>query len=291
MTGYLFLIFAVLCGAAKGYAGKKSSGALETLGAKLYFGAWRTSICALLGFGIWLAEGNFEFIGTNAVIISVVSGISMSVFLLSWIAAVRGGAYVRLDVCCQTGMVIPCIFAAPILGEIVSSWQYAALAALVFAIILLSDRGKKSTEKLRASDLLLLFAVWVSSGVNNLTVKLYASVSSGNNTPYNLITFAVSALAFIAAYLIFGRKEKVTLQKKHYVVYLPVMAVALYLNILFQTLAAGHLDSMVMFPLQTVLGLLISALMAALLFKEKPTVKNILGMVIAAGAIVVMNAA
>lgn len=289
MMGYLFIVLATLCGTAKGYAGKKSSGALRTLSDKLYFGAWRTALCAAMGLVIWLLERDFSGIGKNAVTISVVSGFSMSVFLLSWIAAVRGGAYMRLDICCQTGMVIPCIFAAPVLGETVSPWKYAALAFLIVAIILLSDRGEKKTSKMSARDMLLLAAVWLSSGVNGLTVKLYANVG-GSNTFYNLVTFSVSAIAFAVSYFLLRRKNiSVSLPRTHYAFYLPVMAVCLYLNIFLQTVAAKYLDSMIMFPLQTVLGLFLSAVMAAVCFKEKPTVKNVFGIVIAGASLIVMN--
>ena len=289
MTGYLFLVLATFCGTAKGYAGKKSSSALDSLPLKLYFGAFRTALCAVIGLVIWLAEGNYEFVGTEPLVISVLSGISMSIFLLSWIAAVRGKAYVLIDVCCQMGMVIPCIFAAPVLGENITVVQYIALAALVIAIILLSDKGKKDSQRIKIKDVALLAAVWISSGTNSLTVKLYASTGAPSNTFYNLVTFSVSAFAFAVAYMIFRGKQKCTLPKKHYTAYLPVMAVCLYLNIFLQTLAAKHLDSMVMFPLQTVMGLLLSALMAALMFKEKPTAKNIVGMAISAASLVIMN--
>lgn len=289
MIGYILLVLATLSGSAKGFAGKKSSGALETLPHKLYFGMVRTAMCAALGVVIRLIEGDFGEIGMRSVAVAVISGISMSVFLLSWIAAVRGGAYVRLDVCCQTGMVIPCIFAAPLLGERASPLQYAMLCVLVFAIILLSDRGVKG-GKMRIGDIFLLFAVWLSSGVNGLTVKLYANLGESSNTFYNLVTFAVAAVAFSVSYLIFRKRdEKVTLPKNHYTLYIPIMAVCLYLNIFLQTAAAKYLDAMIMFPLQTVLGLLISAFMAAVFFGEKPTAKNIVGMLLAAVAIVLMK--
>ncbi len=287
MTGYIFLLLAVLCGSTKGFAGKKSSGDLDTLPRMLRFGAVRTAMCALLSLIIWLMAGGVA-VSKSALAISVVSGISMSVFLLTWIAAVRGGAYVRLDVCCQTGMVIPCIFAAPLLGERVSAVQYICLGALVIAIVLLSDRGKKKAAKMKFRDIVLLVLVWLSSGVNCLTVKLYANACEGGTELYNLVTFAVAAIAFAVSYFAIPKENKVTLPKIHYTLYLPIMAAALYLNIFFQAAAAKHLDAMIMFPLQTVLGLVASAVMAAVFFGEKPTVKNIVGMVLAAAAIVAM---
>ncbi len=144
--GYLAVVFAALCGAVKGYAGKKSSETLRSVPDALRFGALRTAGCALLGAVLWLLRGDFRPPCPPAAAAAVLSGVSMSVFLLSWMAAVRGGAYVRLDVCCQTGMVIPCVLAAPLLGERASAAQYIALAFLLYSVVLLSGRAARPLE-------------------------------------------------------------------------------------------------------------------------------------------------
>ena len=288
--GYILLFCAVLCGSIKGYSGKVTSGALVTLPHKLYFAAIRTALCAIISLLIVVFTDGFPDVSAASVIISVISGISMSVFLLSWIAAVCYGGYVRLDVCCQTGMVIPCVFAAPILGESVSVVQYIALGFLLLSIVLLSDRGKKEQSKLSVREGMLLIVVWLSSGINSLTLKLHSNIGEGSGTFYNFVTFVVAAVAFSVVYGVFRVKNgKVTLPKNHYTVYLPVMAVCLYLNTFLQTVAAKYLDAMIMFPLVTVLGLLFSAIMAAVFFKEKPTVKNIIGIIVAGAAIIAMQ--
>ncbi len=206
------------------------------------------------------------------------------------IAAVRSGAYVLLDMCCQAGMVIPCIFAASLLGETVSIWQIALLGALLFAIILLSDKGNKHRGKMKPLDVLLLLVVWVTSGTSSLTIKLYAIESGASNAFFNFVTFFTAAVSFGISYIAFRKKgTKISLPKKHYTLYMPIMVGALYFNIFLQTEASKTIDAMIMFPLQTVLGLAVSMLMAATLFAEKPTVKNIVGMIVAAGAIILMN--
>ena len=244
----------------------------------------------MLALLIWLFEGELFCAGIEGMLISVVSGLSQGICMLAWIAAVRGSAYVRLDVFCQAGMVIPCIFAAPLLGESVSVWQYIALAVLVFAILLVCDKGKKSKEKMSLADLALLIIVWVTSGVNSLTIKLYANAVDGGKSFFNLVTFAVAATAFFVSFLIFRKKGvSMSLPRKHYTLYMPIMVIALYLYTFLQVEAAKYLDTMIMFPLQTALGLFVSALMAVVLFKEKVTVKNIVGMALCAAAIIVMN--
>ncbi len=287
--GYLFVLLSSICGAAKGYAGKKSSYALDSFSAMLFFSMLRTLICSLLGLVIWLVLGDFALPNTYAIIICVLSGLSMSGFLLSWVSAVKSGAYVRLDVCCQTGMIIPCVFAAPLLNENVGVFQFVALGFLTVAIILLGNE-KKSDGKMRPKDILMLFLVWLFSGINNLCVKLYAAAGGSDTVFYNLVTFAASAAALAIAFGLQKKNSpKITLPKSVYTIYLPIMAVCLFLNIFLTALSAQMLPAILLFPLQTALGLILSCLMAAFLFKESLTAKNILGIIIATVSLCMIN--
>ncbi|MBE6680190.1 MAG: hypothetical protein E7598_06690 [Ruminococcaceae bacterium] len=287
--GYVFAILSSICGAAKGYAGKKSSYALENFPAMLFFSMLRTLVCALLGLAIWVIIGDFSLPSPKALAICILSGISMSGFLLSWISAVKGGAYVRLDVCCQMGMIIPCIFAAPLLGESVNFFQYTALAFLIVAVILL-DNSKKADTKIKIKDIAILFAVWLFSGTNSLCVKLYAFAGGTDSVFYNLTTFASSAAVLAISYVLQSKRgTKIALPKSIYTVYLPIMATCLFINIFLTTLSAQMLPAILLFPLQTALGLILSCIMAVFLFKEKLPAKNIIGIAIAIISLFIIN--
>ncbi len=287
--GYIFVLLSSLFGAAKGYAGKKSSYALSDFPAMLYFSMLRTIICAILGLLIWLMLGTFTLPSAVALTICLFSGISMSGFLISWVAAVKSGAYVRLDVFCQMGMVIPCIFAAPILKEETTVFQYIALGFLIIAVFLLSN-NKSANTQMQFKEYLLLLFVWIFSGTNSLCVKLYSSTGGTDTVFYNLVTFFVSAISLAITFLFSAKKQKIpSLPKKVYTTYLPVMAICLFLNILFTVLSAQNLPSIVLFPLQTALGLFLSCIMAVFMFKEKLTKTNILGIIIAITSLCVIN--
>lgn len=288
--GYLAVAFAALCGAVKGYAGKKSSETLRSVPDALRFCALRTAGCALLGAVLWLLRGDFRPPCPPAAAAAVLSGVSMSVFLLSWTAAVRGGAYVRLDVCCQTGMVIPCVLAAPLLGERASAAQYIALAFLLYSVVLLSGRAAQPRETGGFGGALLLFAVWLSSGINSLTAKLYAASDTPDTLAYTCITFGVSAPLLGIAYGICRTRSRAHAQpKKQYALYLPLMTVCLFLYNYLTAFAAKLLPSLLLFPLQTGLGLLLSCLMSVCLFGERLTRRNALGALLALFSMAAVN--
>ena len=290
MAGYILLILATLCGNAKEFAAKKGSGALDTISKKLWFGLVRTSVCALLSLGLWLlSDGGAA--GKMGTLIAVFSGISQSACMIFFISAARGCAYVRLNIFNQAGMVIPCILAAPLLGESVSLSQWIAICVLVPSISLCSGKSKSQQgSRLKLSEFVLLLFVWITSGTNGFLIKLYAHVGDGTSSYYNFVTFVVAAAVFALAFLLLRAKgESVSLPRRHYTVIVPVMVAALYLYTFLQTEAAKHLDSMIMFPLKTVLGLGVSALIAVVLLREKLSAKNIVGLVLVAASFVIIS--
>lgn len=72
-------------------------------------------------------------------------------------------------------------------------------------------------------------------------------------------------------------------------VFILVMAICLFLNSYFKTLAAEHLSSVLLYPLNQGSTLILSSIMSAVLFREKLTAKAILGMLTAFVGLLVIN--
>jgi multidrug transporter EmrE-like cation transporter len=72
-------------------------------------------------------------------------------------------------------------------------------------------------------------------------------------------------------------------------VYIGIMAAALTANSLFRTMAAFHLDSAILYPLEQGSALILSSLMASLFFGEKLNLKAILGIIIAFSALMIIT--
>lgn len=68
-----------------------------------------------------------------------------------------------------------------------------------------------------------------------------------------------------------------------------VMAACLFANSFFKTLAAEHLDAILLYPLNQGAALILSTLMSSVCFRERITVKCICGIVIAFVGLLVIN--
>ncbi len=109
---------------------------------------------------------------------------------------------------------------------------------------------------------------------------------------FNLYTYLFAALALALFFGLFSQKEKIEFQKENTraaIAYLLIMAVALTANSYFKTAAATYLDSVRLYPINQAAALILSTLMATLFFKEKLTVKAVIGIVLSFVALMLMN--
>lgn len=71
--------------------------------------------------------------------------------------------------------------------------------------------------------------------------------------------------------------------------YIIIMAACLFANSFFNTKAAYFLDSAEMYPFEQGSSLVLSSLMSAIFFKEKLTVKAVIGIIITFIALLIIN--
>ncbi|MBR6564521.1 MAG: hypothetical protein IKK71_03690 [Clostridia bacterium] len=71
--------------------------------------------------------------------------------------------------------------------------------------------------------------------------------------------------------------------------YILVMAVCLFLNSYYKTLAAFCLPSVILYPLNQALALILSTVMSAVLFHEKITLKAVIGIFTAFVGLLLIN--
>ena len=71
--------------------------------------------------------------------------------------------------------------------------------------------------------------------------------------------------------------------------YVLVMSICLFANSYFKTKAAGYLDSVQLYPLSQGASLIISTGMSALLFRERLTLKCVIGVLISFVGLIVLN--
>ena len=194
------------------------------------------------------------------------------------------------------GILIPLILANILFGEPVKPTQWIGIAALFVAVLIMCSYNISLKGKMSISSFLLLILSGVSSGISDFSQKLF--VRTTENVPisvFNFYTYVFSALTLLICFVVFNKREKENADNEKSAIpnkmyaYVAIMAVCLFANSYFKTVAASILDSAKLYPLNQGASLIIASLMSAFLFGEKLTAKAIIGIVLSFIALLIIN--
>lgn len=290
--GYLFLAIALLMGATKGYCGKRMGAYARDVRSAVLLNLMRMALCVAFGLAMVWFLGEPLRLSPALLGISLLSGVSTAVFVVSWLLAVRKSAYMLLDVFLMLGTLLPMLLGKMLFGEAIDGHQWLGYAVLLCAVLLLCSYNNAVKVRLSAPAMLLLMVSGLANGATDFSQKLFVRVLPDVSAAvFNLYTYVFAALALMMIVLFLPRGEKapaVAGARRRYA-YITVMAAALILNSYFKTLAASDLSSAQLYPLNQGAGLILSSLMAHFLFRERLTKKAVCGIALAFAGLMIMN--
>lgn len=295
--GYLFLALALLAGSTKGYCGKKTSGFVREYKDAMFTNFVRMVLCILISFLLLALSGRLSLLAVdlNVVLITLLSGVTTSVFVVAWLLAVRRGAYMMLDVFLMLGVIVPLLLSGFLFDEKIRLNQWAGLLVLLVAVVIMCSYNNQIKEKMSLKSLGLLVLCGIANGLTDFSQKLYVkTVADSSAAVFNFYTYIFSALVLLVFYLGAKVTDKTGSSSETDVLrrvggYVAVMSVCLFLNSYFKTMAAGILPSAILYPLSQGASLILSSFMSMLFFKEKLTAKCITGIALSFAGLLIIN--
>lgn len=296
--GYLFLSIALIAGATKGYCGKRVSSHLGGLSDAALTNFIRMIICTAVGLVLAIIQtGEFFPKADLATLLSaLLSGVATASFIITWVLSVRRGSYVMIDVFLMLGVGVTLALSLA-LGEKIKLTQILGFVILIVAAYIMCSYNKTLNGKMSIGSFLLLILCGASSGLADFGQKLFTHTAEGANAAvFNFYSYLFSTAALLITFLIFKKVEGKdvvsvfsTPNATKVFIYVSVMAVMLFVNSYFKTLAAEKLDAALLYPLNQGLALISAIFIAAIFFKEKVTVRCIVGVVLAFIALIIIN--
>ncbi len=216
-------------------------------------------------------------------LISCATGLTLTLSSICSLLALHGSSIVLGALFSMAGLLIPTISGIFIFGQAVSFLQWGGIACLFGAAWLLASASQKTNGKLTGKTLVLLFGSMLANGGTMLLQALYKTyVPTGSVTLYSLLQFAIPALAML---LLFGgysarpQREPVRFSLR-LVIFTVLGAVALFGISQISTIASETIPISVLFPVSDGGGAVISAIVAAVVYKEKLTFKSAVGILV-----------
>ena len=292
--GYLFLSLALFAGVCKGYCGKKTSGYTNSFSDAILANTIRMILCTAIGLVIILTSEGFSALkpSTELVLISALSGTSTAIFVVSWLISVKKSAYMMLDIFLMFGVLIPLVASNVFFNEVIKPTQWLGMGLLRLAVVIMCSYNNSIKAKITPSSFALLIICGIANGIADFSQKVFTKcMSDGSAAVFNFYTYLFAAFVLVAFYIVSCKTKHANgnADIKKIFIYILIMAICLFANSYFKTLAAGHLSAVLLYPLNQGCALILSAIMASVLFKEKITTKAVIGILTAFIGLLIIN--
>ena len=287
--GYLALFLTIVGNAFKGYASKSVSSHIHSPRQNMYINVIRGVLCIFLSFLLVFIGGQgLHALGASptAFLMFATAGLITAVFQYSWISAMDKSAYMLVSVCGNASFILPLIGGITLLGEHMTLKKALAVLIICVAVYFMTAYSKKINKKLTVGAVLTLITIFVSQGSMQFLQKYYMSTFVGaSGSVYTFYTFVFATL-FSALFLVFSKRDTRSgkLNPHAYMLVL-LMAAGMFISTFFSSVAAKHVEAVVLYPLTNVGSLTAGTLMSTLIFKEKMKKESAIGIVLVAVAL------
>lgn len=292
--GYLLFFIALCAGTVKSFCGKKTSGYTSNYNDATLANIIRLVLCIVIGFLLILVTGDLSKLTMSRELffISLLSGVSTAVFLVTWLISVKNSAYMMLDIFSMLGVAIPLVASGIFFDEVVKPTQWVGIGVLLVAVIIMCSYNNSIKTKITPSSLILLLLCGASNGISDFSQKLFSkTMTDGSAAVFNFYTYIFAAVILIVFFALTHKKEQSIDREnvKKIFPFILTMAICLFAYSYFRTLAAGYLSAVLLYPLNQGCNLIVSSIMAAVAFKEKLTVKATIGIITAFVGLLIIN--
>ena len=216
----------------------------------------------------------------------------ISLFFLIGITTQKMGVSVA-TVAMKLGYVLPIILAFTIYQESISAFKIAGIILTIFAVIFTSIKQTDNELTTGVNTLLFPLIIFIGSGVADsivqYTEKMY--FKQGGFEIFNIVLFGTAFLIGLCIAIYRDIRNGFTLFNKKNIIAGFFLGIPNYFSIYFMFKALNHptFESSIVFPVNNIGIVVSSTLLAYIIFKEKLSWLNHLGLFLAVISILLMT--
>lgn len=244
----------------------------------------------------------FHNFNLELAICSVLTAALFAIDLFSGLVAIKGCSIAVATMFGLGGLIISVLISYFWFGEDIEIHQLAGLVVFFVSAYLLSSRDNKSGKKLSLRTFVMLFINFVANGLVMVVQKYFAlRVEGGNTLLFSFVSFALCGVFMLFCYIILTikHKERDKLQEntekdepilnKKLVICGMLLAFALFLINVIITEMGKTVSAIIIFPVSSAISIIIATMVGYIVFKEKLSLKKIIGLVIGIVSIIVIG--
>ncbi|MEG1879932.1 MAG: EamA family transporter [Oscillospiraceae bacterium] len=286
------LIVILFMKGVQGFFSKKLSSLVSKRTVYISYSAYSALVSAVLAGIVMLIGGGNLHIDKWTLLYAVMCGISISICMIANLMALKEGSVALVNIFAMAGILIPCVTGHFFFQEYMTIMQLVGIILLIGSTLFLMQYNKSLYGKITAKMIILIFIVMISNGTTMLAQKMFAMyVPNSNVSMFSFLSFLIPGILLLLLIKPIAKKDndKIELLPKPVFAIGAILALALLLVSQLSTVISKALPSVVVFPIVNGGGLIIVTLVAAIFFKEKLTVKSLIGLVLGIVSLIIIN--
>lgn len=293
--GYLFLFISKIIAVLKSVFVKKCGTIAVGFKNNVLTNLIRAFGCFIVSLIMCLIVG-FSKMDCVGLTLSILSGVANGLFLCVWLYAVTSVSVCTVEVFSMVGGVVVPLLLSPLLisGTTLTALKLIGATLLLIAVFAFSKGG--ISGKFNALTVTSLIACLICNATVMITQTCYSHYSIGSGEDFQFYTFLFASLTLIIFYLILSafsknksdKKEKPKFNKTA-LIFIFLAIITLYFTNFFSKLSTEYLPQTVFYPLSYVIAMPLTFLVDVVVFKEKITKLNVLGLLLVVSAGVLVN--
>ena len=290
----LYMIVILLCRVVQAFFNKRSSSAIPNYTTLIGFSAFQSAVSALLGIGlIVITDGGFSLDWPTAMI-AAFSGVSLFFSIACGLYAMKSGTVSLSSMFGTAGMIIPIAAGALLFDTSVTPMQLVGVFIFFVSAYLLIGASKTIYANFSYKTVLWLIGSLVANGCTMLAQQMFTVyVPHGDVSVFSFLSFAI--IAVLSGVLYAGmahhsaKQEDARLSRALIICGVALAAAVFVINQL-ATICTKLVSPVILFTFINGGGTIISALVAAVVYKEKLSKKAMIGIVLGIASLIVIKA-
>ena len=269
--------------------GKYSRKETAVLNFKAFFVAFICAVIFVIG-----RLGDILTVSSFSLVMAIFFGLSVALTQIMQAKALGNGSSSIVTLIYSCGFLVPIFYGLIFWGEEVSIYQWLGVALILASLTLIVFKTEKSSAILTWLPFAIL--AMLGSGINAIFQKTHQYSEFADELPFFLV-FALffSTLFTGAASLVISGKggSPAQLTKKQRMMKNIVIPICLgicvgMLNFLNLSLS-GRLPSVILFPVSNIGGLILTSVISGIIYKDKPTKRQLVGLITGVIAILMVG--
>lgn len=204
--------------------------------------------------------------------------------------AIKHGPLSLTSLMMSCSIVVPLLFGVTFLKEPVTLTLVIGLVLLFSCIILVSEPWKKEDAQISLKWVIYMSATFLANGTCITLQKVFQIKDLGaHSNEFMICSLAITLLTFVVMVLIRERKEILELIKTKGIIWPILCGVSNGIANQFTMMLAVILPASFLYPVQSAGGIIVTAIVSILLYKEKLSLFQKIGFVTGILAVIIFN--